>query len=109
MKEKLLTLTRDNFEWEYFCGSGNGGQNRNRRKTCVRVIHPPSGAVALGTEEREQGRNKQIAFKRICKHPLFTSWLKGLLRKQPTEKQIEAQVDEAMKEGNLKIEYGPFK
>ena len=108
MKQKILSLTRQDFTWEYYCGSGNCGQNRNRRATCVRLTHMPSGAITLGTEEREQWQNKKLAFKRMGKHPVFLNWCKGLINKTKTKEEIEKEVDESLKDSNLKIEYGSF-
>ena len=113
MKQKLFSIDRKDFEIQTFRGSGNGGQNVNKVETCVRMIHKESGAITLGTEERTQWSNKQSAFKKMVKHPKFQIWLKlktaRMLHEIPTEKELEAIVDESMKEENLKIEYGDVK
>jgi protein subunit release factor B len=103
-------VSKNDFEIQTFRGSGNGGQNRNKVETCVRMIHKESGAITLGVEERTQFQNKQIAFKKMVKNPKFNAWLKlktaRMLHEVPSEKQIEQMVEESMKEENLKIEYG---
>lgn len=56
-------------------GSGKGGQNRNKRDTAVRIVHPPSGAVGESQEQRSQLQNKRAAFVRMANHPRFKLWL----------------------------------
>lgn len=53
---------------EFYKGSGNGGQKRNKTSSAVRVRHRDSGLVASDCSEREQLRNRHNALKklRIC-------------------------------------------
>jgi protein subunit release factor B len=110
MKQKLFSVSKNDFDIEFFRGSGPGGQNRNKVSTCVRLTHRESGVVTLGVEERMQHQNKMIAFNKMIKNPTFKAWLKlktaRMLHTVPTEKEIEAAVDEMMKPENLKIELG---
>ena len=112
-KQPLFSVGKNDFEIQTFRGSGHGGQNVNKVETCVRMIDKESGAITLGTDERTQWANKQIAFKKMVSHPKFKAWLKlktaRMLHEIPSEKQIEQMVDESMKEENLKIEYGSGK
>lgn len=91
-KELLFSVTKKDLIIEPYKGSGKGGQHRNKTMSCVRITHPPSGAVAVGTEHREQLRNKKLAFKRLTEHPKFKMWV--------------AQELQFLNE--IKIEYGPF-
>lgn len=108
MKQKLFSVSKNDFEIQFFKGTGPGGQKRNKVATCVRLTHRESGVVTLGVEERMQHQNKMIAFDKMIKHPQFKAWLKiktaKVLHLVPTEKEIEAMVDESMKPENLKIE-----
>lgn len=45
--------------------SGPGGQHRNRNDTAVRIVHPPTGAAATGTERRSQALNRTAALRRL--------------------------------------------
>lgn len=45
--------------------SGPGGQKRNKTDSAVRLRHPPSGLVAIGTESRSQHENKARALRRL--------------------------------------------
>ena len=57
MKKLLFSITKNDFTIEPYKGSGKGGQHRNKTMSCVRIKHAESGAEAIGTEHREQGKN----------------------------------------------------
>jgi protein subunit release factor B len=106
MKTPLFTLTRKDFTVEFFRGSGDGGQKRNKTSNCCRITHPESGATGIGTEHREQHRNKRSAFERMVASNKFQIYIKkrsGLAVQ--TEEETRAWVDDQMQEKNLKIEY----
>ena len=44
---------------------GKGGQHQNRTESAVRLVHLPTGLVAISREERSQHRNKSIALSRL--------------------------------------------
>ena len=44
---------------------GPGGQHRNKVSTSVRLLHRPSGVVALASESRSQPRNREQALLRL--------------------------------------------
>ena len=105
MKQTILTLTKKDFEIEYYRGKGNGGQHRNKTDSCCRISHLESGATAHGTEHREQHRNKELAFKRLCESNKFKIWLKKKVSGYfEMEKEVKNWVDDQMQEKNLKIE-----
>ncbi len=51
----------------FYRGRGPGGQRRNKKETCVRLRHIPSGVTVTATEHRYQARNKELAFERLQK------------------------------------------
>jgi protein subunit release factor A len=59
--EELLSQCRV----ETFTAGGKGGQHQNRTESAVRLVHEPTGIVAVSREERSQHRNKSIALSRL--------------------------------------------
>lgn len=96
MREKVLSITADQFDWEYFRCGGNGGQNVNKRTTGARVRHPPSGAVAESCDERSQRQNRVIALRRLAQHPKFRYWVQETHRVKFGGKTVEQQVADQM-------------
>ncbi len=112
-KELLFSITKKDLDIQYYKASGKGGQNRNKRETAVRIVHKDSGVTVIAADERTQGQNLKIAFRRLTDHPKFKSWIhieaaRRMKDKHNIEEQINKEVDEWMKEENLKIEtYAP--
>jgi protein subunit release factor B len=110
-KELLFSVTRKDLEITYFSGSGAGGQYRNKHQNCCRIRHPESGVIVTGQNERSKEQNLRTAFTRLANHPKFKTWLRiktaeMLVDKEQEKREIEKLVEIAMKEENLKIEYG---
>lgn len=108
MKQKLLSLNKNDFILDFYRGTGNGGQKKNKTSSACRITHKETGLQACCEEYREQSRNKVKAFGKLVNSKEFQLWLKrksyevaGMLK---THEQIEKEVEEWMKEENLKIE-----
>jgi peptide chain release factor 1 len=63
-KEKYV-LNRNDVTRQYTCSGGKGGQNVNRRSTCVILTHKPTGLMVRSEENRTQGKNEEAAWKRL--------------------------------------------
>lgn len=87
-----------------FRTGGKGGQNRDKRDTGVRFIHPPSGARGECQEHRKQGQNKKVAFERMASSPAFRRWL-GIEHARRSS-AIDSYLDDQMRPENLLVEYG---
>lgn len=106
MKKLLFTLSKDNgdFKVEYYNGTGNGGQNRNKVATACRIHHPASGALATCQEERTQKANRERAFTRLLETSTFKKWLKlETARKAGQFDDIDKKVDAAIKEAVIEV------
>jgi hypothetical protein len=51
--------------WDFFRGSGPGGQKRNKTSNAVRLVHEPTGLLATATESRSLAENKLHALRRL--------------------------------------------
>ena len=104
-KDLLFSLTKKDFEWDYFSGTGAGGQHRNRHKNCVRVKHVASGATGQCQDFREKKRNETIAFERMAKSAKIQDWLRREAARVTGElAEVEARVDKMMSPANIKVE-----
>ena len=113
-KQLLFSVTKKDFDIDYFNGTGKGGQHRNKHANCVRLKHRDSGVMVTAQESRKKEQNLSVAFKRILDHPTFQFWYRfkcaELMRDQESEnRKIDRIVSSQIKEENLKIEYYPIK
>lgn len=106
-KQKLLSLTRKDFQWDYVRGSGKGGQKKNKTSSAVRCRHVPSGAIGFSQDTRSQEKNRRQAFLRCIKSDEFQKWLRLETARSAGElTEIERQIEKELKDPNLtKIEY----
>ncbi len=106
MKTKVFSLTKKDFEWDFYRGKGKGGQKKNVTDSACRCKHLPSGALAYAEKSRSQHINKRKAFERIIATRELREWIRiEVARRSGGELiDIEEQVNLAMHESNLKIE-----
>ena len=105
-RQLLFSLTKKDFEFQYYKGSGAGGQNRNKVETGVRIIHKDSGARAEYCRERSREQNKKHAFLNLLKTDKFTKWHRiKCAQAMGNMKTLEEIVEEQLSPENIKIEY----
>lgn len=96
-RELLFSVTAKDCRFDYYRGSGKGGQKRNKTSSAVRCTHLASGAVGQAEDTRSQQRNKQIAFRRMAETSKFRDWHKLECAKRTGRlREIEELVDREM-------------
>jgi len=105
---KGFTLTKDDFDWEFFPAGGNGGQKQNKTSSACRCTHRPSNSVGISRDERSQSQNKKLAFQRCCGTESFKKWSKLELTRQQMKNDevvsVEDQVARDLLPHNIKVE-----
>jgi len=104
LKKLLFSVTKDDFIFETFSGTGPGGQSRNKHQNCFRCIHKESGAFGTGQDEKSQIQNKKNAFKRCIETQTFINWLNKRIYEIQQGFTLEEKVDKMLQEENLLIE-----
>lgn len=107
MKDKtpILSVTKKDFRFDFYKGSGAGGQKRNKTENCCRITHIDSGAVGKSEDGRSKQHNIEIAFKHCVETPIFQKWLRmETMRKAGELALIEEEVERSLKAKNIKIE-----
>lgn len=75
-RELLFSVTAKDCEWDYYRGSGKGGQKRQKTSSAVRCRHKASGALGQAQDTRSKEKNKRLAFRRMAETKEFRNWLK---------------------------------
>jgi peptide chain release factor 1 len=103
-KQKLLSVTAADCRWDYYRGSGKGGQKKNKTSNCVRCTHIASGASAYSEDGRKQHHNKREAFKKMVNTEKFKKWLRFESMKRAGILQEREEYVEKELKYNIKIE-----
>lgn len=67
MKKLIFTASKKDFRIDTFASGGPGGQHQNKTQSGVRITHIPTGLSSESRETRNQGKNKKLAWTRLCK------------------------------------------
>jgi len=70
-KELLFSITRKDFDIQYYRGSGDGGQKKQKTSSACRIVHRASGATGTSQDDRSQTRNTKLAFQRCIESKTF--------------------------------------
>lgn len=93
----MFSVTADDCQWQFFKGSGDGGQKRQKTSSGARCTHEPSGAMGQATDTRSQLQNKKLAFKRMVDSNEFQAWLKLEI----DCRQGKVEIEEADEKGRI--------
>lgn len=103
-KTLLFSVTRKDLVFEYFSGTGAGGQHRNKCQNSCRCKHPPSGAVGMCQEERSKEQNTRKAFRRMADSEVFQKWLRiEAARRSGDLAEIEKKVDRELQKVRVDV------
>lgn len=104
-KELLFSVTEKDCRFDYYRGTGKGGQKRNKTSSACRCTHLASGAVGQSDDTRSQIKNRSIAFRRMVESDTFKKWHRlETARRTGLIAQAEEAVERAMRPGNLRVE-----
>lgn len=104
-KELLFSVTKDDFEWTFTKDSGPGGQKRNKTSSACYCSHKASGAQTYCAEYREQSKNREGAFLKMCNDAKFKKWHRiQVLKYTGKLKELEDEYNKLMHPKNFKVE-----
>jgi protein subunit release factor A len=103
-REKVSIATPKDFDVSYFCGSGAGGQARNKVASGVQIIHRETGAIGRASDSRSQADNKAEAFKRLLKTPKMKFWIAAKIYEVRQGETLESTIENDTRPENLKVE-----
>lgn len=104
-RELIVTVTAAQCRFDYYRGSGAGGQHRNKTSSAVRCTHEPSGAVGQAEDTRSQHENRRIAFGRMARSERFQKWIRlETARRTGAELTAKEAVERSMRPTNIIIE-----
>jgi peptide chain release factor 1 len=82
-----MKLTEDQFRFEWFSGTGPGGQHRNKTENCCRCIHILTGIKATGSSARSRKSNMESALA-VCRARVVAHFHKDKDRYQAGTERI---------------------
>lgn len=103
-RQRVRILSKKDLDISYFCGSGAGGQARNKVASGVQIIHRETGAIGRASDSRSQEQNKKSAFERLLKTPKMKFWLASRVFEVKQGESLESMIEKDMKDENLKFE-----
>ena len=97
-KEPLFSITKKDFRFNFYSGTGAGGQHRNKHMNSVRCFHDPSGAVGKSEDQRSKEQNIKKAWRRCIETTKFKQWMMiEAARASGETAKVEAKVEKEMK------------
>ena len=82
-----MKINDSDFRFEWYSGTGKGGQHRNKHMNCCRCIHTPTGITANGTGSRSREDNKRNSLA-VCKARIVAHFHKDIERFKASDERI---------------------
>src|SRR5258706_16430277 len=101
-RERIHLATAKDFDVSYFCGSGAGGQARNKVASGVQIIHRESGAIGRSSDSRSQAQNKKSAFKKLVNTAKMKFWISRKLYEIRQQETLDQTIERETTPENLK-------
>lgn len=103
-RQRVTVATAKDFDVSYFCGSGAGGQARNKVHSGVQICHRESGAIGRASDSRSQHDNKCSALLRLTKTPQFKFWLSRRIYEIEQGEKLEQTIERETTPDQLRFE-----
>lgn len=103
-RQRITICTKKDFDVSYYCGSGPGGQARNKSATGVQIIHRESGAIGKASDSRSQSDNRKNAFRRLLETPQMKFWIAKKKFEVDQNMTLEESIEKDCMDKNLKYE-----
>lgn len=103
-RERVTIASQKDFDVSYFCGSGAGGQARNKVASGVQIIHRETGAIGRASDSRSQAENKASAFKRLLETPKMKFWVAAKIYEVRQGETIQSTIESDTTPDKLKFE-----
>jgi len=103
-RERIRLASKEDLDVSYFCGSGKGGQAKNKVASGVQIIHRESGALGRASDSRSQADNKKAAFRRLVETKKMKIWLNRKLFEVRERQTMEDAIEKDTTDDKLRYE-----
>ena len=103
-RERIRLASKEDFAVSYFCGSGKGGQAKNKVASGVQIIHRETGALGRASDSRSQADNKKMAFRRLLETNKMKIWLNRKLFEVRERQTMEEAIEKDTTDDKLRYE-----
>lgn len=105
MSRVSFSISIKDLREEFYRGSGNGGQKKQKTSSGVRLTHEASGVMVEDESTRSQAQNRVAALKKLAAHPKFRAWCQmEVAAREEGHRSLLTKIDESLKPEYLKIE-----
>lgn len=81
----MFTLNRKDLNFDWFSGTGAGGQHRNKHMNCLRLKHIPTGIRVTAQNARDRVTNEREAMEKL------TVRVKSFLHPEAVKERFKAK------------------